>query len=327
MYINTVHTLIEQGLQNIGVFAYADFLPEEVDLAINTRQFKMIDEQVEPLRDTKVQKFKYQYIVDRFQNLQVKELPLTPTKGDNCYFVTIPDNYIHLVADISQVLSKCNLTNILTGSIVAGAYYLVTGTKSIIYNTVTYPTGSIFLGVSGITGYTYSGVGNLVLIRLKTSKKANRLTEEEYLFQVLDNSLENTDADSPVSSLSENILTVYVTDFFINKIYLTYIRKPKLVNSKFTTYESTDNLVIDSVYESIDDAITYNGIVYLPFVPFTIVTGHLTFTGSSRVRIQNDGDLEFTDSMSYHLIDKVVEDLSVKTEQNQQKIVNLAQDV
>lgn len=328
MYIKAIHILIEQGLQEIGVFAYADMLPEEIDLVINASMFKMMDEQIEPLKnikDSREKKFKLQYILDRFQNLQVKELPFTPTKVDNYYKLTLPDDYLHLIADISEVLYECNGTNIVTGKIITNHLYLVKGQKSIIYNNVTYPTGSVITGVVNVIGYTYSGTGTLELLELKVAKKANRLTEEEYLYEVLDNSLEKTDIDSPVSSLSGNILYTYVEDFFINRNFLTYLRKPKRVNSKFTTYTAGTNLVVNSRYESVTVGVVYNGISYAAFQPFTVVTGVLVHIGAP-VRIYQDGDTEFTESISYELINRVVIDLSIKTEQPQQKITNLAQE-
>lgn len=329
MYIKSVHTLIEQGLQNIGVFAYGDVLPEELDLAINARMMKMMDEQVQPLKNTKSKelKFKLQYILDRFQNLQVKKLPCTVTlQSDNSYDAAIPTDYLHLIADISEVMYVCSTANILTGNIVTGNYYLVKGTKSIIYNAVTYITGQIFQGLTGITGYTYSGTGTLLLYQLKLKQVANRLTEEEYLYQVLRNSLEATDIDSPVSALSTNILHVYTEGkFFINQVFLTYLRKPRIVNSQFTTYSNSTNLVIGNKYESVDVPVVYNSVTYSPLTPFVIVSGHLTYTGTASVRDYQNGDVEFTDSMTYSLIDLVILDLSIKTEQSQQKIVNLAQ--
>lgn len=330
MYIKTVHTLLEQGLQNIGVFAYGDMLPEELDLAINSRMMKMMDEQVQPLKNAKSKelKFKLQYILDRFQNLQVKEAPLNVTiQPDSSYDASLPTDYLHLIADISQILYVCAIANIITGNIQVGSFYLVEGQKSIIYNAVTYPTGSIFQGITGITGYTYSGVGTLLLYKLSVIKRANRLTEEEYLYQVLNNSLEETAIDSPVSALSTNILHIYTDGkFYINKAYITYLRKPKPVNSQFTTYQTSDNLVVGNQYESVDNPITYNSVVYKPFTPFSVVTGILNYSGTAIVRGYQDGDVEFTDSMSYLMIDLVILDLSVKTEQSQQKIVNLAQE-
>lgn len=332
MYINKVHTLIEQGLQTIGVFAYGDFLQEEVDLAINAAMFKMMDEQLEPVKNAKGQRERtrnLQYVVDQFQNLQVKEAAFTPTLNPvlpTDYFIPLPVDYMHLIADVSLVLSKCNSTPVATGNILVGSYYLVTGTKTVIYNGQNYATGSIFQGVTGITGYSYTGTGTLIVINLRARKKPNRLTIEEVLYNALNNALEKTDTESPVSSISANQLFVYVDGFWIWTIFLTYLRKPKVANSQFVTYSVSTDLVIGNQYESVDNPITYNSMVYQPFVPFTIVTGFLRYTGTATVRGYQDGDVEFTDSMSYNLVDRVVETLAIKSEQSQQKIVNLEQE-
>lgn len=306
-------------------------LPEELDLAINARMFAMMDEQIKPLKDARgnsVAKFKLQYIVDRFQNLQVKELPLTDitqsNQGYTSYYAPLPIDYLHLISDITILLVECG-EPVQTGNIVPSHFFLVKGQKSIIYNGQTYTTGTLFEGVTGVTGYTYSGTGSLLLVKMHKRRKSNRLTEEELLYKTLDNSLERTDPDSPVSSLSGNNLYVYVDDFYVNEIVITYLRKPKLVNSQFVKYQAGEVLVVGSIYESVDEPIVYQSNTYNAFQPFTIVTGVLIFTGMGNVRLQGDGDTEFTDSMSYELADRVAVDLSIEIEASQQKVVNLVQ--
>lgn len=49
--------------------------------------------------------------------------------------------------------------NVLTGEIVQGKKYLVAGVQSVVYNTVTYATGSTFVGVQGVSAFTYTGSG------------------------------------------------------------------------------------------------------------------------------------------------------------------------
>ena len=330
MYIRDVHILIEQGLQSIGVFAYGDILQEELDLEINKQLSLLVDKEIAPVKEStregkQVYKLKLQYFIDRFQNLQVKDLELVPSTSIDGVYVNLPDDYLHLIADSSLVLKECSLTNVATGSIKSGYYYKVKGDKTIIYNGNNYSKDSIFIGVDSITGYTFSGTGTLLLLELCANKRPNRLTEEEYLLQTLDNSLEQTDFQSPVSSLSGNKLYAYVDDFTINKLYITYLRKAKKVNSKFTTYTS-GSLVAGTKYESVDNTITYNGNSYSKFQQFTAITGVTTYTGIAKVRVADDGDLELTEAMSYTLIDKVIESLAINIEQNQQKIVNLAQE-
>ena len=49
--------------------------------------------------------------------------------------------------------------SVLSGEILNGALYYVSGAQSVIYDTVTYTTGRYFKGVPGITEFTYSGSG------------------------------------------------------------------------------------------------------------------------------------------------------------------------
>lgn len=49
--------------------------------------------------------------------------------------------------------------NVLTGEIGQGKKYLVAGAQSVVYNTVTYATGSTFIGVQGVSAFTYTGTG------------------------------------------------------------------------------------------------------------------------------------------------------------------------
>lgn len=327
MYIKKVHILIEQGLQSIGVFAYSDFLKEEVDLQLNKKLYKLLEKYIEPVlteQNKKVKKFKLQSVLDKFQNLETK-ITLNLTKNDNVYSVSLPDNYVHLTSDSSLVLSDCLRASIATGSIVEGNYYIVKGQKSIIYNGVTYSTSSIFKGVNGVVGYTFSGTGILLLNQLRAIRKPNRLTEENLLDETLNNALERTSVDSPISTLSSDTISVYVDGFYIDKLYITYLRKPRIINYGFSTYLTSDVLIVGKAYESIGTSVTYQGIVYEPFTPFTVVTGTTNFIGSSKVRIFNDGDVELSDSMSYVLVDEVVKELAILAEQSQQKIVNLAQ--
>lgn len=325
MYIKKAHILIEQGLQSIGVFAYADMLHEEIDLQINKKTLSLLEDAFDPLKKSKHPYEDGQSILDKFQNLQVKGLVVYPTLTDDYYSCPLPDDYVHLVADASLVLVIDNLSNIINGQIKAGEFYYVLGDKTITYNSVNYTTGQIFQGITGFTGYTYFGTGTLKIVRLKKQKNPNRLQFEEFLDQVLTNYLTGTTYKSPVSSISSGQLFVYYKEFFIWNFFLTYVRKPKWAHYIFTTYSTSDNLVIGQKYESVDNPITYNTVTYQPFAPFTIVSGHLTYSGTATVRAYQDGDIELSDTMSYDVIDAVIAEISILTEQNQQKIVNLTQ--
>lgn len=325
MYIKKVHILIEQGLQEIGVFAYSDFQPEEVDLQINKATFSMINDEFEPIRTGKIPFQKTQGILDRFQTLEVKDLELIPYRNEDSVEAELPANYIHLIRDESLVLTECSLKEVKPGDIEPNQYYMNIGTKTIIYNSISYPKRTYFKGIEGFTSYSFSGVGELKLIKLKKQKSPNRLIKSNELSETLLDSLTRPDKNSPVSTIAGNKIFSYFTDFIIDKLYISYIREPKEVNYNFKKYTSSDALSVGKVYESIDDNVTYNSIIYKKFEPFTVISGVTSFTGGT-VRELGDGDLELPKSTCYKIIDKVINVLMMISEQSQQKISNLKQE-
>lgn len=67
--------------------------------------------------------------------------------------------------------------NVPSGEIQQGVLYTVAGTKSVVYNGITYATGVNFRGVVGITTFTFSGAGTELLYE-ETELKAGSLTFE-----------------------------------------------------------------------------------------------------------------------------------------------------
>jgi len=320
MYIKKIHILIDEGLQQNGVFAYGGYLKEQVDLQIDKACYELLEERFKPLKGKTFQQS--QGVLDEFQELQVKGLQLTPIKESEAYVATLPDDYIHLISDKTIVLWLCNSTKILTSQIEVDSYYVVMGTATITYNSIPYSKGEVFKGVTGVSVFT-SGAGTSIVNKLSTRYSSNRLTKEEALASVLDNALETTSITSPVSSLSGKKLYVYYKDFFVSYILISYIRKPEPVNYNFTTFAS-GSLVNGTKYEVVKGTIVYNATTYSAFDTFT-ANATATFTGTGTVRKAFDGDLELSDQMCYKIINRVIEVLAVISEQNQQKIVNLAQ--
>lgn len=321
MYIKKVHILIEQGLQQNGVFAYEGFLKEEIDLQIDKAGYTLLNKRIKPLALKGFQK--NQGILDEFQELQIKNLELTNTKEDNVYIALLPSNYVHLISDKSLVLWLCDKTPVLTTKIEKDKYYVVSGSATITYNLVAYATGTVFKGVVNVTTFTASG-GLTLVHKLNTRESDNRLTKEEDIARVLDNTLSTTSVESPVSTLSNKKLYTYSKDFFVGKTFISYIRKPKPVNYNFSIVAS--GTIIQGVeYEVVKDSIVYNGQTLNKFDTFTGASSINVFTGTGVVRKALDGDLELSESMTYSIIDRVVEVLGVISEQSQQKIVNLAQ--
>jgi hypothetical protein len=332
MYIRDAHILVEQGLQNIGVFAYADIQHDEIDIQLNKKMLNLMEDAFDPLKKSKHPYQDGQSIVDKFQNLQNKNYNLTGTlSSDGTMLVApLPVDYVHLIADASLVLKVDNMTPINSGAILPTEFYYNAGQKTIIYNSVSYPTGTYFNGVNNITGYTTSGSGSVLVVKLRQFINPNRLQFEEFTYQVLTNWLTKTNYKAPVSSVSGNNLYGYIKKdspnaFIINNFFITYIRKPKKANYFFKTYGTSDPLTVGQSYESVDNPVIYNGQTYQPFQPFSVVTGITSYSNLAKVRLQGDGDIEFSDTMAYDVIDEVIKEISILTEQNQQKIVNLIQ--
>jgi hypothetical protein len=95
----------------------------------------------------------------------------------------------------------------------------------------------------------------------KTAEVPNRLTKQDNLFNILENSLHKTSINSPVSKIDGNILTVYNTykgqkQFNIENVLIDYIKAPvKVAYSTPTnpTLEFPDNVC----FKIIDTTLLY----------------------------------------------------------------------
>lgn len=59
---------------------------------------------------------------------------------------------------------------VVTGEIFTGRLYLVTGTQSVTYNSVTYSTGQTFRAITGFKDFTYSGSGTQIVNEVEEIK-------------------------------------------------------------------------------------------------------------------------------------------------------------
>lgn len=74
-----------------------------------------------------------------------------------------------------QLTYKVYGANVPSGSIAVNEEYIVTGYDSVTYNSVTYTTNNIFIGVTGVTAYTTSGTGTV-------GKKESFRTNDFFLY-------------------------------------------------------------------------------------------------------------------------------------------------
>lgn len=328
MYIKKMHILIEQKLQNIGVFAYMDNLKEEIDLQIDTAVIKLIESQFSLSKNLKTGYEDNQKNKDRLKELEVRNLRLTPVKVDNEYEVTLPSNYYHLISDISEFLYICSTKNVELGTIKKDVYYLVN--KGVVeYNGIIINEGSYFKGLDNFPSYSYTTV-KPVILELSFEKSLNILTELENYGVFIKNSLTTSTKDRLVSTIAGNKLIIFSPKSFVNSVLISYIKEPLNVNYNFKTFTSSSTLIIGKEYEIVSGNITYNAINYSysnfnKLESFTVISGLTTFTGTGKVRLKEDGDLELNNITCYLIIDEVANALAILSEQNQQKILNMKQ--
>jgi hypothetical protein len=265
MTIRDIHILIEQGLQKIGVFAYADMEHDEIDLAIDSvtiREIRNIFKDIDGIQHPNNYE-RNQYEADFLRILKEKKC-ITATKTDDGYSIDLPTNYLHLISDSSNVIAlSCNVKTLDSEKedvLEIGKSYRANG--DVLHNGKWYKNCEIFVAE---TTDLYGKVTELA-----TKKVPNRLTKSENIGNILNNSLTKSNFKSPVSELIGNTLTVYAdSSFKLSQICITYVRLPK------------------------------------------------------KVSYYNDITIEFPEDVQYYLVDKVVQHISIRIEESQQKIVNL----
>lgn len=261
MTIQQIHIEIEQGLQNIGIFEYADMLHDEIDIAINAVVYKEIRSlwyDIDEKRDSK--NFENnQFHTDFLRLLKVKNCQ-TPVKTTDGYKITLPNDYLHLISDTTNVIAKECKGKVVT-TLEIGKWYRATG--DVLSNGIWYKKCDYFKA----TGTDVYGDS---VEEVPTSVRTNRLTKSEDLPTILQNSFTKSNFKSPVSELVGNELFVYSKNFDVAEICINYLKKPTNVNF---------------------------------------------FTNTSLV--------EFNDDIQKYIIEKTIQHLAIRSEQNQQKIVNL----
>jgi hypothetical protein len=228
MTIKDIHILIEQGLQKIGVFAYADIEHDEIDLAIDSvtmreirNIFRDIDYNQHPNNYER-----NQYEADFLRILKEKKC-ITANKTDDGYSIDLPSDYLHLVSDSSNVLAlNCDVKTLESEKdnvLEIGKSYRANG--DVLHNGKWYKNCEIFVAE---TTDLYGKVTELA-----TKKMPNRLTRSENIGNILTNSLTKSNYKSPVSELIGNQLIVHAdSSFKMSQICITYVRLPKKVSYK-----------------------------------------------------------------------------------------------
>lgn len=232
MDITKIHILIEQGLQQVGVFAYSDFTHEEVDLEINKEMFMYIEKIFNPpvYSNSKIPQNYFEFnqeVLDRLQILlETETLEPESTTSDKAIF-DLPDDYYHYIRSKSKVSSSnLSCSKILCNRIEPNKMYKVlSGTIS--YNEVTYTENETFIGISGQDKYTIVDTSikvNIAELEYRTFR--NRIMSSSYVFQAMENSLYKTKINSPLGEISKNKIILHLEGFEIDSLEIVYCRKP-----------------------------------------------------------------------------------------------------
>lgn len=252
-----IHILIEQGLQQVGVFAYSDFTHEEIDLEINKQQYAYLNKIFNPNVYAGQKASNYfefnQEVLDRISVLQ-KTVNLTKfnTEEDNVSY-TIPSDYLHYIRSTSNV-SPINLqcSKLYCNKVEPNKTYKILS-GSILYKGVQYNKGDSFVADTESKFEIIPTQEMINVAEIKSKKFRNRLGHSYQIDDLLENSLTTSKINSPVCSIVGNLLKVYTNNFSVNTVQLLYCRKPIEVN--FGTGTGLD-FPDDVCYEIIDLVVT-----------------------------------------------------------------------
>ena len=323
MDIRKVHILIEQKLQQVGVFAYDDFEHQEIDLQIDEQVFRILKSAFNPIRQNN--QFQYnQGVLDRIRVLQKTEVPLSVTEEEDYVITELPEDYIHSIRLSANVFLPEKCTKLKCNRIEANKVYKLNKGR-ILYNNIEYNSGDTFIGVEGEKEFQFfPDSKNVEIVQIKTRKVACKIGQSDLISDLLENSLSTTRASKPLAEIEENNIRVYFSDFAINNLIFSYIRTPSPVNFNFQRYNVGDSLEPNTKYEVIKETVSYQGTTYGLGQVFT-TTSSTSFTGTGVVKKYQDGDLNLPLPVCYDVINGTVQELAMISEQNQQKIANLVQ--
>lgn len=110
--IQDMHRLIEQDVQKMGMAAYKDFAPEELDLQINRQIYFLVEGILDrhfgrPLKVDERQSYdSNQVTLDNLRFLRKTVIPTIESFNNN-KFVRFPDDYYHHIKSTVTITYKC----------------------------------------------------------------------------------------------------------------------------------------------------------------------------------------------------------------------------
>jgi hypothetical protein len=220
-----IHDLIEQNYQDVGAFVYQRIAESELDDQFNRvvdifiRMPFLKDKTKEPIEKG------FERLQVTLQDLKYLTILSAPIDG-----VTklLPSDLRYIIRLEGMVYSDCN-KSIKPTEVEEGKYYTNKGTRTVVYNSISYTTGQTFIGIAGINSYSFTTSKGTEIVNLLDEAEC-RIYEHEAISLVKKSPLHKTKAESPVCVLSGNTLKTYTDGFKVNGFLLDYVRNPaKLV--------------------------------------------------------------------------------------------------
>lgn len=237
MIIKQIHLEIEQLLQEQGIFSQRDFNHDEIDTAFNfvTNEFVtalLSDNKL--VTDGNFAEVN-QYYTDVTKCLK-RRYEAKGRKEDNKYYFSLPADYFSLISDNSYVYRLCNGKKVTT---IKPNYHYKVIDKSVKYENIWYKKDEVFVGNINTNFYP----SNIEVLELNIDFVFNRLKRSEDIAWLLNDLIHKTNYKSPISEIIENLLIVYVDDFDISKLQITYYKVPTIVNyTNQVTSDFPDNV-------------------------------------------------------------------------------------
>lgn len=231
------HINVEQEVQKISSFAYENIEPEELDIQANKSFYQFLNDFVtlqprgNQLNDTEAR-------LNDIRSLVIRDTPLSAITNDSVSVASLPNSYLYLVGLKADVYTECNKVT----ELVPNNFYLLK-VGSYVIDSVTYPQGSIVKTLNKLT------VPKDTFVQMTFSQRPVRIVSNADYYDLEDSHYGKSTKKSPLGSVWGNQISISTKGFLINKVYLSFVRKPKAVS--IATPNEEIELPINSTYKLI----------------------------------------------------------------------------
>lgn len=174
---------------------------------------------------------------------------------------------------------------------------------------------------------------------------SNILTKSYNLSRTLENSLTKTRKDAPISHYENGRLRVFYNEFTINKLYIDYIKYPRLIHFEYP-FSGTSNGAANSTITLQLSSINANDHFYIGMPIYNtnqvLIGTVIAIPANNQIQINalstaglnnyvaglnGDGLMPLSESGNLELVKRTVLYIMKISEQSQQKLVNLSTEI